>query len=86
MISTGLGHIALTVDLMKHLTTVATGVTVLLGAFHEKFAAGTHLRWAIAIAVISLLITIVYALKATGLPAITSPQAITSPDELFCPL
>jgi hypothetical protein len=63
MISTAEAHIAFIVDVMKHLTTVATGVTVLIAAFHEKFAAAAHFRWAIPISIVCLLTCIVYAVK-----------------------
>ena len=38
MISTAEAHTTFMVDVMKHLTTVATGVIVLFAALHEKFA------------------------------------------------
>lgn len=63
MLSAAEAHMAFMVDMMKHLTTVATGVTVLIAAFHEKFAPPAQLRWAIPLGVISLLISIVYAIK-----------------------
>lgn len=53
----------LIVDVAKHMTTVATGVLVLIAAFYEKFAAAAHLRLAIPVAVVALLTSIVFTLR-----------------------
>lgn len=51
------------IDVMKHLTTLATGVAVLIATFHEKFATAMYFRWVIPVAFVSLLVSIAYALK-----------------------
>jgi hypothetical protein len=50
-----------TLDLMKHLTTLSSGVIVLLVTFRQQVAATTHWKALLPIAIASFVICILYA-------------------------
>lgn len=50
-------------DAFKHLTTLVTGVIVIVATFHSKVSEAKHLRWTIPIATCLLLVCLMYSLK-----------------------
>ncbi len=54
------------IDFSKHLTTLAVGTIVVIGAVHGKLTSAAQVRWAIPLAMGLLFVSLIYWLKASS--------------------